>query len=385
MTTITVADGFAFSHSRLTISAAFTGDLVDPSSTSLRFAVDGTTQFALLGGNILYDAENHPTDGTIDSIQSYVDGTLAYSLTDAHLDLGDIFATDPSTRASAARIALFSGDDAAVGGSKNDYFNALGGHDVVMGGAGFDTIIGGDGNDHLYGQSPNGGLDGSDFISGDAGSDYIQGNAGNDELEGGLGSDRINGGADDDYVFGDEGNDTVNGNSGNDYIDGWIGNDVLRGGQGNDMMTGGSGNNIMMGDLGKDTIESLGDTDLLTGGEGADLFIRSASRGLAADSSLLTAITDFTHGEDRIDFRAAIGTRPEAVLSGTAASYEAAIQQAQTMMAARAGDNEIAAVQVGSDTYLFYTAMRMSDVPTVGILALDTTATDFDLEDFVRF
>ena len=158
--------------------------------------------------------------------------------------LGNIFAADPTARASAARVALFSGNDAVTGGSKDDYFNVLAGHDVVMGGAGFDSIYGGDGNDHLYGQSPNGGPDGSDYITGDDGNDYIQGNAGNDDLDGGRGSDRINGGAGDDYVFASEGNDTVNGNTGKDYIDGWTGNDVLRGGQGNDMLRGGSGYNV---------------------------------------------------------------------------------------------------------------------------------------------
>lgn len=383
MTTITVADGYAFVHSKLDLSLAFTADLTERLPTALQFALNATTQLRLTGANFVYDRGGHPTDGLVTAIQATADGAPAFTLTDAHLDLGNVFAADPTARASAARVALFSGNDAVTGGSKDDYFNVLAGHDVVMGGAGFDTIYGGDGNDHLYGQSPNGGPDGSDYITGDDGSDYIQGNAGNDDLDGGRGSDRINGGAGDDYVFASEGNDTVNGNTGKDYIDGWTGNDVLRGGQGNDMLKGGSGYNVVMGDLGDDTLDAQTGTDTLTGGEGADLFIMRSFATPPADRSELSVITDFTHGEDRIKFSGIMGAEIETVLSGTADSYEAAIQQAKAMMAAHAGYNEIAAVQVGSDTYLFSTGMPSSDIPKDSVMALNTLATDFEIGDFV--
>lgn len=383
MTTITVAEGFAFIHSKLDLSAAFTADLTERLPTSLQFALNGTTQLRLTGANIVYDAGKHPTDGLVNSIQSYVDGTLAFTLTDTNLDLRAVFAAAPSARASAARVTIFSGDDWAVGGSKDDYFNVLGGHDVVMGGAGFDTIYGGDGNDHLYGQSPNGGPDGSDYITGDDGSDYIQGNDGNDDLDGGRGSDRIYGGAGNDYVFASEGNDTVNGNKGDDHIDGWTGNDFLRGGQGNDSLKGGFGYNVVMGDLGNDTLDAQTGTDTLTGGEGADLFIMRSFAAPPTDRAELSVITDFTHGEDRIQFSGTGGSKVETVLSGTADSYQAAIQQAKAMMTAHAGYNEIAAVQVGADTYLFCTGRPSSDIPKDSVLALNTLATDFEIGDFV--
>lgn len=313
MTTITVTDGFAFFHSKFDLSLAFTAELTERSPAALQFALNPTTQYRLAGSDIVYDSGNHPTDGLITSIQSFVDGNLAFTLTHTDLDLGDVFAADPTTRASTARIALFAGNDSVTGGSKDDYFNVQGGHDVVMGGGGFDTIFGGNGNDHLYGHSPDGGPDGSDYIEGNDGNDYIQGNAGNDEIDGGGGSDRINGGADNDYVFAGEGNDTVNGNKGDDYLDGWAGNDFLRGGQGNDTLYGGAGNNIVMGDLGNDTINAQIGTDTMTGGEGRDLFILGTAQGLATSSSVINTITDFSHGEDRIEFRTA---RPESVLYG---------------------------------------------------------------------
>ncbi|KKC24755.1 calcium-binding protein [Sphingomonas sp. SRS2] len=385
MTTITVTEGFVFAHSKLDLSLAFTAELSERLPTALRFALNDTTQLRLTGAGIAYDSGNHPIDGQIDSIQSYVGSTLAYTLTDTDLDLGPVFAAAPSARASTARIAIFAGDDHATGASQTDVFNVQGGHDVVMGGAGADFIFGGDGNDHLYGQSPNGGPDGDDDITGDYGSDYIQGNAGEDQLDGGPGADRIQGGADDDYIFGNEDNDTLNGNKGDDWVDGWMGDDVVRGGQGNDTLTGGGGRDILMGDLGNDLLEGQATTDTLTGGEGNDRFVTGDTRTLPADPSILTVITDFTHGEDRIEIRAGIGTRPEAVLSGAATSYQTAAQKAQALMVATTGYNEVAAIQVGSDTYLFYTALPSSDVPTMSLLAPNADASDFTLDDFVRF
>ena len=385
MTILTVADGFAYIHSRLDLSLAFTSELTERQPTSLRFALNGTTDLRLTGTNFFYDAGNHPIDGQVDTINGFTGDALAFTLTDTNLDLGDVFAADPAARASAARIAIFSGGDNVAGASLDDLFNVQGGPDVVMGAAGADTIYGGNGNDHLYGQSPNGGSDGADYINGEEGSDYIQGNAGDDDLDGERGSDRIQGGADKDFIFGGEGNDTLNGNKGDDFVDGWTGDDFLRGGQGNDRLTGGSGKNVVMGDLGNDTIDAQVGTDLLTGGGGSDRFVIGGNRGVASDPSGLTAITDFTHGDDRIEFRSGLGTRPDAVLTGTATSYQAATQQAQALMAGRAGDNEVAAIQVGSDTYLFYTPQLTSSVPTIAIVALDAVSTDFTLDDFVRF
>lgn len=252
------------------------------------------------------------------------------------------------------------------GTAGDDVLTGDAGHNNIQGGAGSDTISGGGGNDHLYGQSPNGGVDSADLIYGGDGSDYIQGNAGNDTLYGGNGSDRINGGANEDLIYGEEGNDTINGNLGNDYVDGGVGNDSLRGGQGNDTLVGGEGNDILSGDLG---------SDVLTGGAGVDRFV------FAGNGSTLAApdrITDFQDGADLLS----IGYMPVAVLTGSAqASVSAAAAVAQQMFDGFPGLGEVATMQVGAETYLFYSGSGGAIVDSaVNLGAVDPswiTAADF--------
>lgn len=241
-----------------------------------------------------------------------------------------------------------AGDDALAGSD---------GHDMIQGGAGSDTISGGAGNDHLYGQSPNGGPDGADLIYGGAGSDYLQGNAGNDTLDGGDGSDRINGGANDDLALGGGGNDTINGNLGNDWIEGGEGNDSLRGGQGNDTLVGGDGNDVLSGDLGG---------DVLTGGAGMDRF---AFAGSASTLAAPDRISDFQDGADLL----AIGYMPSVVLQGAAQpTLAGAALVAQQLLDAHAGGLEVAAMQVGGETYLFYSGSGGVSVDSaIGLGALD--------------
>ncbi|WP_165324517.1 calcium-binding protein [Rhizorhabdus phycosphaerae] len=239
----------------------------------------------------------------------------------------------------------FGGNDTLEGGVGADVLYGGAGHDNVVGGEGNDGISGGEGNDHLFGQSANGGNDGADLIDGESGSDYIQGNAGNDTLYGGSGSDRINGGADDDQIYGgfDDGNDTVNGNRGADSILGEGGNDSLRGGQGNDTIDGGDGEDIIAGDLG---------VDRLTGGAGVDIFRFEGSAALFAGASP-DVVTDFQDGIDRIQ----VGYVVQSVLTaGAQTTFTDAAAQAQLLFNSHAGTGEVATVQVGSHTYLFYSS-----------------------------
>jgi hypothetical protein len=86
--------------------------------------------------------------------------------------------------------------------------------------------------------------------------------------------------------------DTIIGSTAHDIIKGYGGNDDLVGGLGNDKLFGGLGADTLHGDEGR---------DLLTGGDGADVFTFLAltdSTATARDS-----ITDFVHGEDKIDVR----------------------------------------------------------------------------------
>ena len=67
-----------------------------------------------------------------------------------------------------------------------------------------------------------------------------------------------------------------------------------------DTLVGTSGNDIIIGNAGNDNITGGGGADLLTGGSGKDIFIYNAT----ADSTPANhdTITDFTHGQDKIDF-----------------------------------------------------------------------------------
>lgn len=257
-----------------------------------------------------------------------------------------------------------SSDDVITGSVDGEYLYGFAGadrldgaqgHDVLLGGDGADTLIGGDGNDHLYGQSPSGGADGADLLLGGDGNDYLQGNAGADTLYGGDGSDRINGGGDNDLIFGDEGHDTVNGNLGADTIYGGGGNDFLRGGQGNDSILGGEGNDQLFGDLGDDTVVGGAGLDVLTGGAGTDLFrFAAGDAGFSTTGALANVvdiIVDYADGTDRF----ALGFAPAAVLNGgVQASFAGAAAYAQQLVTGNPGGNEVAAIRVGADTYLFF-------------------------------
>jgi Ca2+-binding RTX toxin-like protein len=261
-----------------------------------------------------------------------------------------------------------AGNDMLLGGEGNDQLSGDAGHDLLLGGDGADILNGGGGNDHLFGQSSSGGADGADSLSGGDGTDYLQGNAGNDTLVGGSGGDRINGGANDDLINGGSENDTVNGNLGSDVIDGGTGNDSLRGGRGDDVIAGGDGNDVVMGDLGVDT---------LSGGAGNDLFLFGGDAALFGGAAA-DRITDFQDGIDHIG----IGHAVVALLTGAAQQdFSAAAVLAQQMFDGHAGAEEVAAIQVGADTYLFYSSNNLTTVDSavqlIGVGSISISTADF--------
>ena len=306
---------------------------------------------------------------------------------------------DTLTLGSFGADNFFIGSDndggIAYGFYGNDTISAHGnaGADVIFGGGGADSIDGGTGNDHIYGFALTGTAadDGADTIHAGAGNDYVQGNAGNDVLFGEDGNDRINGGNNDDNISGGNGNDTVNGNLGADTIDGGAGNDSLRGGQGNDVITGGTGNDIILGDVGNDVLTGGVGYDILTGGAGADTFVFGA-----ADSTFVTTgtlaffadtITDFTDGTDHINLPAGVGATAADVLHAQTGivltSVAAALTYAQQLLDAHAGTTDVAALNVGSDAYLFYASsttgatidslIKLSGVDAANITVADLT------------
>ena len=285
----------------------------------------------------------------------------------------------------------FGGNDNIAGGNGNDYI--YGGTDTganataaqvgppavpAVPTAFGDTLDGGDGNDHIYGNSYTtvaGQADGPDSILGGNGADYIQGNAGEDSIDGGNGSDRIFGGADNDTILGGAGNDTINGNLGNDSIDGGADNDFIRGGQGNDIILGNTGDDVLLGDLGNDTITGGTGFDAIAGGSGNDLFVftgQDANFNLTAGgatgpqtngaynggaTSVATdQITDFQDGSDLVRLFGAGATTVVLHANGAASSMAQAQLIAQGLITQAGTANDVAAVTVGSDTYLFYNA-----------------------------
>lgn len=334
------------------------GSGIDTLSTSANFVVD------LAAGTANAPDISYTISG-FENVTLVTDGLSSEAYGDAGANALSASGMNDDGRAGL-KMDGRGGNDTLTGSTGNDTLAGGTGHDNLFGLEGADTLTGGDGNDHLYGQSASGGDDSADSLNGGGGGDYLQGNAGNDTLDGGDGSDRIQGGRDNDTIQGGEGSDTVNGNLGNDTIDGGIGNDSLRGGQGNDSILGGTGNDILSGDLG---------TDTLTGGTGSDLFQFGGQASLVASPD---RISDLTDGSDRLS----VGYTPLAVLTGAAqSSLSAAATLAQQLFDGAVGNQEVAAIGVGADSYLFYSsnggATADSAVLLAGVSASAITLADF--------
>ena len=358
---------------RFNFSPLWTGAATTQTSTQMVIDVGGGFFEHLTGTGLVYDnLGQHPIAGTITAVNEHevfqntdFDDATISGFSISAVQLFDWARTGDN---ASALQAMFGGDDSVTGSAGDDYLASLGGHDYVAGGGGADTVLGGDGNDHLYGQSASGGADGADSISGGNGSDYLQGNAGNDTLDGGAGTDRINGGADNDSITGGDGADSVNGNRGNDTISGDLGNDSLRGGQGDDAISGGVGDDTLSGDKGIDS---------LTGGAGADTF-----RFVAGDAAIVSGttdkISDYLHGTDHLS----LGFTPAAILTGTTqTSLATATTYAQSLFDGHGGDHEVASIQVGADTYLFFAGNAGGTIDSA-ILLQGVTASTINTADF---
>ena len=366
MAEIVAGSDFPFRIDRFDLQDLTDGPYLSRSATSFSFVTGDGYVDTFEGQDFTYDGFGDPLTGQITAIRETVDGDAAFAITGLDLSVDEFaeIAFDLSDRDGFA--ALLSGDDRFSGSAFSDYVEGFAGHDYLAGGAGADTLGGGSGNDHIYGQSANGGPDGNDELYGDDGSDYIQGNAGNDSIDGGSGADRLVGGQGNDVLLGGFGGDTINGNLGNDVVRGEDGNDSLRGGQGDDIVTGGDGNDIIAGDLG---------VDELRGGTGADLFLFSglgSTIGAGVDK-----VVDFTGGVDRLS----LGFTPATVLTAGAQTELSAATTAQQLFDANAGTNEVAALSVGNDTYIFYASNGGATVDSA-IRLIDVGASAISLSDF---
>ena len=289
---------------------------------------------------------------------------------------------------SAASDTIYGGEgNDTIAGSSSTNTEA----DYLNGGGGADSIVGGSGNDHIWGNEQTttaGSVDGADIISAGAGKDYVQGNAGADLISGGADNDRLYGGADNDTITGDDGQDWLQGNKGADSLDGGNGNDTIHGGADNDVLLGSAGDDQLFGDLGNDTLTGGAGFDTLTGGDGADSFTFGAADSLttnvttaatAANHDVVDVIWDFTHGTDHLTLA---GTTGGAVSSSATnfASLQDAMTFAQTHITGNVHDVE--ALQVGSDTALFWSGTANGTVDSV-VLLHGVTASTITNADFV--
>lgn len=147
------------------------------------------------------------------------------------------------TRTDAGSTVTFDVDPTGINLVEDD---ALGGLDVIYGGAGDDWIFAGAADDYVEG-----GI-GDDVLFGETGHDVLLGGEGNDFLAGDSASVDAAGLSGDDYLVGGAGDDELLGGKGNDYLDGGEGFDRLSGGEGNDTLVGGTGVDVLAGGAGKD-------------------------------------------------------------------------------------------------------------------------------------
>jgi serralysin len=224
------------------------------------------------------------------------------------------------------------------GNELNNVLSGRGGNDTINGGDGNDTLIGGSGNDVLNGGAGN---DTYDFRGSGLGADRFFDTGGSDRIlidsfsdiqtAKQVGKDLIVSMKDGDsftvasfysgtnaietivdahgtkvmstslvggnlsgIIAGTDGGETLEGRGGDDILFGNGGKDILLGGADNDVLDGGKGNDILNGGSGN---------DILTGGKGNDMFVFTPvdTDGLSAGNDV---ITDFVHGEDKIDLTA---------------------------------------------------------------------------------
>jgi Ca2+-binding RTX toxin-like protein/uncharacterized protein affecting Mg2+/Co2+ transport len=235
--------------------------------------------------------------------------------------------TGTDTLTNIERVEGTNFNDTFNGGDSDERFDAMGGSDIINGGAGHDQLayqnmgdgstgvtvtftgvgqgfaIDTDGNtDTFTGIEAIYGSAGNDVVTGGAGDEQVFGTNGNDVLDGGAGYDEINYGANWPQLSGvtvDLANETANdGNGGTDTIRNF---ESIYGSDYDDTLIGDAGNNSIGGGFGgNDTIDGGAGDDWLSGESGDDKFIFRTGDGT-------DVITDFQAGagsEDFIDFSA---------------------------------------------------------------------------------
>lgn len=239
--------------------------------------------------------------------------------------VGDVHNQGGSETVGGADILLGNGGNDNIVG---DVFNVSTG--ILFGGN--DLIHGGSGDDYIFGEFANGPAPsvsgGNDQLFGDEGNDRIFGQTGNDILDGGAGDDSLNGGDGFDFASyisatvtgvtadlingaintGDAAGDLyalIEGLSGSTFADSLRGNNLantLLGQAGTDVLLGRGGNDRILGGDDRDVVTGGLGTDTMTGDSGNDRFDFNSITESGASANTRDHITDFTHGQDKMDF-----------------------------------------------------------------------------------
>ena len=281
-------------------------------------------------------------------------------------------------------IAFGTRIDTAIGGSGGDALTANDNSDVLMGGGSGDTLKGGAGNDHIYGNmatSVQGATDGADVIDAGDGANYVNGNAGNDVITAGWGTNRLYGGGGDDQIqILGSGVGHLNGNLGDDLLQVTGGSNDIHGGQGNDRIVPAGGDNRSFGDLGNDVIWGGTGFDQMTGGGGNDLFELSGPHN--SNIASWDEITDYQDGFDKLFMDTVGGGLPVVIHAGQPFADEAGAAAYAQAQFANASSSEAAALQVGADTYLFYTISSIGSASDAVVRLDGISAAFIDQSDF---
>jgi len=90
-------------------------------------------------------------------------------------------------------------------------------------------------------------------------------------------------------------------------------------------------------------------------------------------------ITDFLHGADKFQF----DFHPAALLQGTASTVSAALTSATQLLQAHAGQADVAAVTVGTETYMFWDSTGHGGAIDSALHVDQVKGTTLTLTDFV--
>lgn len=314
-----------------------------------------------------------------------------------HVDLHDGSFSSVGGMIQNVGIAIGTTIDTAIGGSGNDGITGNDDGDVLMGNVGADVIRGGSGNDHIYGNMIGGvqGLaDGGDSIDAGTGMNYVNGNAGDDWISAGEGANRLYGGQGNDRIMLTGTNPLstghINGNLGNDLLEVSGGVNDVHGGQGNDTLIALDGDNALYGDVGDDVIAGGSGADVMTGGIGADLFVLIGMAGKGASpTGGYDEVTDYTDGVDHLHVNVFTGDMLPTLLHASPGiifgDFDAAATYATQLLDMNlSASSEVAALQVGSDTYLFYSNLGFPGSAIDSAVKLDhISAANIDVGDFV--